>query len=159
MVYKWIALLLNTHHPFHKYLQNYFTLRKKAGLFSNHWEAIIFICLYIVNVPMHTCWLYSVLYIIFTLANCNYVLWTLQWRHIPPHRGARHSVGLFTLHANRTSTDTANRTGIIGNNGFWSLPLCQTSVNISTWYRSGTVNSKSFVGKVLLRIKWKFKLN
>ena len=27
------------------------------------------------------------------------------------------------------------------------------------WYRSGTVNSKSFVGKVLLRIKWKFKLN
>ena len=26
------------------------------------------------------------------------------------------------------------------------------------WYRSGTVNSKSLVGKVLLRIKWKFKL-
>ena len=26
-------------------------------------------------------------------------------------------------------------------------------------YRSGTVNSKSFVGKVLLWIKWKFKLN
>ena len=26
-------------------------------------------------------------------------------------------------------------------------------------YRSGTVNSKSFVSKVLLRIKWKFKLN
>ena len=26
-------------------------------------------------------------------------------------------------------------------------------------YRSGTVNSKSFVGKVLLRIKQKFKLN
>ena len=26
-------------------------------------------------------------------------------------------------------------------------------------YRSVTVNSKSFVGKVLLRIKWKFKLN
>ena len=25
-------------------------------------------------------------------------------------------------------------------------------------YRSGTVNSKSFVGKVLLRIKWKFEL-
>ena len=30
--------------------------------------------------------------------------------------------------------------------------------NISL-YRSGTVNSKSFVGKVLLRIKWKFELN
>ena len=28
-----------------------------------------------------------------------------------------------------------------------------------TKYRSGTVNSKSFVGKVLLRIKWKFELN
>ena len=26
-------------------------------------------------------------------------------------------------------------------------------------YRSGTVNSKSFVGKVWLQIKWKFKLN
>ena len=25
--------------------------------------------------------------------------------------------------------------------------------------RSGTVNLKSFIGKVLLRIKWKFKLN
>ena len=25
-------------------------------------------------------------------------------------------------------------------------------------YRSGTVNSNSFVGKVLLRIKWKFEL-
>ena len=25
-------------------------------------------------------------------------------------------------------------------------------------YRSGTVNSKSFVGKVFLRIKWKFEL-
>ena len=25
-------------------------------------------------------------------------------------------------------------------------------------YRSGTVNSKSFLGKVLLRIKWKFEL-
>ena len=27
------------------------------------------------------------------------------------------------------------------------------------YYRSGTVNSKSFVGKVLLRIKQKFELN
>ena len=26
------------------------------------------------------------------------------------------------------------------------------------YYRSGTVNSKSFVGKILLRIKWKFEL-
>ena len=31
--------------------------------------------------------------------------------------------------------------------------------NIKYKYRSGTVNSKSFVGKVLLRIKWKFELN
>ena len=28
-----------------------------------------------------------------------------------------------------------------------------------THYRSGTVNSKSFVGKVLLQIKWKLELN
>ena len=28
----------------------------------------------------------------------------------------------------------------------------------SNHYRSGTVNSKSFVGKVLLQIKWKFEL-
>ena len=26
-------------------------------------------------------------------------------------------------------------------------------------YRPGTVNSKSFIGKVLLLIKWKFELN
>ena len=31
--------------------------------------------------------------------------------------------------------------------------------NLSHWaYRSGSANSKSFVGKVLLRIKWKFEL-
>ena len=30
--------------------------------------------------------------------------------------------------------------------------------NNRTMYRSGTVNSKSFVAKVLLRIKWKFEL-
>ena len=29
---------------------------------------------------------------------------------------------------------------------------------LSLQYRSGTVNSKSFIGKVLLRIKWKFEL-
>ena len=32
-------------------------------------------------------------------------------------------------------------------------------VGFRSGYRSGTVNSKSFVGKVLLRIKWKFELN
>ena len=31
-------------------------------------------------------------------------------------------------------------------------------VSMKTEYRSGMVNSKSFVGKVLLRIKWKFQL-
>ena len=38
-----------------------------------------------------------------------------------------------------------------------NLNLTPCSVERST-YRSGTVNSKSFVGKVLLRIKWKFEL-
>ena len=33
-----------------------------------------------------------------------------------------------------------------------------TESSIKANYRSGTVNSKSFVGKVLLRIKWKFEL-
>ena len=37
---------------------------------------------------------------------------------------------------------------------FW----CHTRGESPGTYRSGTVNSKSFVGKVLLRIKWKFKL-
>ena len=31
-------------------------------------------------------------------------------------------------------------------------------INLFQRYRSGTVNSKSFVGKVLLQIKWKFEL-
>ena len=33
-----------------------------------------------------------------------------------------------------------------------------SSIYLDIYYRSGTVNSKSFVGKVLLRIKWKFEL-
>ena len=33
------------------------------------------------------------------------------------------------------------------------------NVGPEMYYRSGTVNSKSFVGKVLLQIKWKFELN
>ena len=35
------------------------------------------------------------------------------------------------------------------------LSNCRKVIKI---YRSGTVNSKSFVGKVFLRIKWKFEL-
>ena len=42
--------------------------------------------------------------------------------------------GLFTLHGNGTRTGAENVTSTIGNNGFWSLSLSQTSVNISTWY-------------------------
>ena len=34
-----------------------------------------------------------------------------------------------------------------------------SAFTIGAQYRSGTVNSKSFVGKVLLRIKRKFELN
>ena len=32
-------------------------------------------------------------------------------------------------------------------------------LHFNLYYRSGTGNSKSFVGKVLLGIKWKFELN
>ena len=35
---------------------------------------------------------------------------------------------------------------------------CPMLSNLKRYYRSGTVNSKSFVGKVLLQIKWKFEL-
>ena len=44
---------------------------------------------------------------------------------------------------------------------FYSLSelLIEFFRNTQEWqYRSGTVNLKSFVGKVLLRIKWKFEL-
>ena len=32
-------------------------------------------------------------------------------------------------------------------------------VQLNVHYRSGMVNSKSFIGKVFLRIKWTFKLS
>ena len=35
--------------------------------------------------------------------------------------------------------------------------MCWVGVGVCL-YRLGTVNSKSFVGKVFLRIKWKFEL-
>ena len=45
---------------------------------------------------------------------------------------------------------------------WWFIVVCgglwQFSM-VALWYRLGTVNSKSFVSKVLLRIKWKFELN
>ena len=47
--------------------------------------------------------------------------------------------------------------------GMLSCYYCQQYCCFQGWqkilYRSGTVNSKSFVGKVLLRIEWKFELN
>ena len=42
--------------------------------------------------------------------------------------------GIVTLHSNGTRTSTGNKTDTIGNNTFWSLPLSQTSVNISIAY-------------------------
>ena len=46
--------------------------------------------------------------------------------------------------------DELNCQQMISENQWWS--------ELSVDYRSGTVNSKSFVGKVLLRIKRKFEL-
>ena len=40
----------------------------------------------------------------------------------------------------------------------WQGPWVVGGIKYVLMYRSGTVNSKSFVGKVLLRIKWKFEL-
>ena len=45
-----------------------------------------------------------------------------------------YSNGIFTLHGNGNGPSTGNGTGTIGNNGFCSPPLSQTSVNISTGY-------------------------
>ena len=36
--------------------------------------------------------------------------------------------------------------------------FCFSLGKLVPYYRLGTVNSKSFVSKVLLRIKWKFEL-
>ena len=44
--------------------------------------------------------------------------------------------------------------GLISTHIYYPLTIVVQSFK----YRSGTVNSKSFVGKVLLRIKWKFEL-
>ena len=41
----------------------------------------------------------------------------------------------------------------------WYTAMAVNWYYVSVYYRSGTVNSKSFVGKVLLWIKWKFELN
>ena len=40
-------------------------------------------------------------------------------------------VGLFTPHETREGGSRGNGTGIIGNNGSWSVSLSWTSVNIS----------------------------
>ena len=58
-------------------------------------------------------------------------------------------------------------TSFLGSTGRWSPKSGATKDKVPlsslqpfrTRYRSGTVNSKSFVGNVLLRIKWKFELN
>ena len=42
---------------------------------------------------------------------------------------------------------------------FMDSELSERSKRTAKHYRSRTVNSKSFVGKVLLRIKWKFEVN
>ena len=43
-------------------------------------------------------------------------------------------------------------------NDFQSPVVSKVNVIRNPMYRSGMVNSKSFIGKVLLRIKWKFEL-
>ena len=72
--------------------------------------------------------------------------------------------GVFTLIVTDTETKTEKMETEPNGNLRWYLSLC--NVNTSTHfytchyyrYRSGTVNSKSFVGKVFLRIKRKFEL-
>ena len=59
----------------------------------------------------------------------------------------------------RTRTRTTRGPAPSGSQRGWPSGTTPSPATISTTYRSGTVNSKSFVGKVLLRIKWKFELN
>ena len=68
-----------------------------------------------------------------------------------------------TIPVNRMTNRCKNIT--LAKTSFWlvtisastntGLNLCHVPLKV---YRSGTINSKSFVGKNLLRIKWKFKL-
>ena len=67
-------------------------------------------------------------------------------------------VYVFGKHTGRGST----RPGLVAAGFRYTATVRRSKLMLvsSVWcYRSGTVNSKSFVGKVLLRIKWKFKLN
>ena len=70
-------------------------------------------------------------------------------------------VGLKTMSLSVTAKDPARWNIFIV--PLQSFPYCAgitfQSGNLVLHYRSGTVNSKSFLGKVLLRIEWKFELN
>ena len=59
----------------------------------------------------------------------------------------------FVIHNIGTSTENRFKTYYVE-----TMELKDGTAGDLADYRSGTVNSKSFVGKVLLRIKWKFEL-
>ena len=79
-----------------------------------------------------------------------------------PHKGGKKPLKDMLFHVIGTSLkkDVVKTIRRLGGKGTRSpndkVVACITTKGI---YRSGTVNSKSFVGKVLLRIKWKFELN
>ena len=47
---------------------------------------------------------------------------------------------------------------VVNKHGYHLFTMCSYFNKFIYCYRSGTVNWKSFVDKVLLRIKWKFEL-
>ena len=90
--------------------------------------------------------------------------------HAPPPPLTMHPTGTMHPPAQSMLGDTVNAWAVrillecnLVVTWFEKVGLCSSSAKVRLhsccWYRSGTVNSKSFVGKVLLRIKQKFELN
>ena len=66
--------------------------------------------------------------------------------------------GIFLLRNPKWQYNQLNSTFLRIPGNIHRLFLAFTTGIAQCEYRSGTVNSKSFVGKVLLQIKWKFEL-
>ena len=89
---------------------------------------------------------------------------TVYWAQIPQSSRMRPDLSdeLFSCSPERRVNLLVRKLVYRGQSGSFETFKVETSfiwVTTPLYYRSGTVNSKSFVGKVLLRIKWKFELN
>ena len=80
-------------------------------------------------------------------------------RAIAVHKGGKKGRG--KKEKKKDETEKVAEAGSINSfrDALWDTRRGLSGGNDRLSYRSGTVNSKSFVGKDLLRIKWKFELN